>query len=124
MGRATCWIAEDGDSATQIANAISPYFAPVVYKGLLDHIGDDMKVGVEVEHLSRDSEMLKSLIMLDPRGGIFSHADMQQALCGAHMRNAGTLLIDLLKREFKDRCVVQFWVEGECVTKHDHAFCV
>ena len=75
------WSHPDGKEAgtAQIAAAMLPFMSRVVGWGTSVYSSDDMKAGINCPLLVRAADVLKALLRIDPRGGVFSQGMLTEA---------------------------------------------
>ena len=85
MGRTPAWEHADGPAASvrALAAVLEPWAQELVDANINLYPSDDFKVGLSSEHLQKYNNLLLALIKLDPRGGLFGHLVMTEAVAAA-----------------------------------------
>ena len=64
----------------KIADLIEPDFGVMVFGDGLRYVSEDMKVGIDVEALTKFAKVLNPMVKNDPRGGYYSQRDIIGAI--------------------------------------------
>ncbi len=82
MGRVTNWEHPDGAEATTtaLATALQPFSQRLVEANIQIYPSTDFKVGLNMEILTANSDMMLPLVNIDNRGGIFGQSALTEAL--------------------------------------------
>ena len=76
-----CWRSPDSNSvASHLKEKLRPSIRDVIYKGGFKYPSMEMNVGIDVQSLETFAPQLHAGVELDPRGGIYKQADVEEAL--------------------------------------------
>ena len=64
----------------KIADLLEPDFGVMVFGDGLRYVSEDMKVGIDVEALTKFAKVLNPMVKNDPRGGYYSQRDIIGAI--------------------------------------------